>query len=391
SLALSHTFWQHAALPETYNLYVALLLGELIALLHYNRTQNTLWLYLLALLNGLAIADHMLASIPAACYLVLVIYLLFRRRLGVKHVGIMAACWIIGALPYEILIIKEIIQQGDLAGPLASALFGNGYRGDVMNTAITWRIVKEDILFLLMNFPTYNLLLAIPGIFVLRRLAPQRWMGWVVIGLTGLFFLFAFRYTVPDRYAFFIPFYTMIAIIIGLGVYVLLLKYQHDWIKVILVIGMFLPIVAYLSAPALAQQAGISLGTKRTLPFRDDYRYFLQPWKFNDNSAERFARTTLEQVEQNAIIYADGTSVYPLLYMQEEKGMRPDVRIISGSVRTPNAPEFSTETVDKALSAGTSVYVVTPQNGYCPSFLEDNYAFEPSGVLTQIRAMKNNN
>ncbi|MBN2211954.1 MAG: DUF2723 domain-containing protein, partial [Sedimentisphaerales bacterium] len=28
SLALSHTFWQHAALPETYNLYVALLLGE---------------------------------------------------------------------------------------------------------------------------------------------------------------------------------------------------------------------------------------------------------------------------------------------------------------------------------------------------------------------------
>ncbi len=385
SLALSHTFWQHAALPETYNLYLALLLGELIVLLHYSRTQDYLWLYLLALLNGLAIANHMLASIPAACYVVLVIYLLSRRQLPVRHIGVMALCWIIGALPYEMLILREIIEQGNVAGPLASALFGNSYHGDVMNTAITGRIIKENILFLLMNFPTYNLLLVIPGIFAIRRLAPQRWLGWMVLGLTVLFFAFAFRYTVPDRYAFFLPFYAMLALLIGLGAHEFL-RHKHGLgIKVILVVGLLLPVGAYLAAPAMAKQAGIHLGTRRTLPFRDDYRYFLQPWKHNDHSAECFAQIALVQVEPEAIIYADNTTVYSLLYMQEAKEIRPDVRVVSGHVRTPGAEDLSAENVKSALAQGTEIYVVTPQAGYCPEFLADNYSFELIGALHRVR------
>ena len=67
SLAMSHTFWQHAAMPEVYNLSMALLFFELIMLLQYAGTGRVLWLYGLAFINGLAMANHMFASIPLAC------------------------------------------------------------------------------------------------------------------------------------------------------------------------------------------------------------------------------------------------------------------------------------------------------------------------------------
>ena len=57
TLGLSHTFWWHAAIPETYNLTAALLMCELIVLLQYAKTERVGYLYLLGLINGLAIAN----------------------------------------------------------------------------------------------------------------------------------------------------------------------------------------------------------------------------------------------------------------------------------------------------------------------------------------------
>jgi len=63
TLALSHTFWRHAVIAETYTLYTALLLAELLMLLQYVKTKRKVYLYLLGLFNGLAIANHMFAVI----------------------------------------------------------------------------------------------------------------------------------------------------------------------------------------------------------------------------------------------------------------------------------------------------------------------------------------
>ena len=40
TLAVSHTFWWHASIAETYTLWAALFLGELIVLLEYTRTRK---------------------------------------------------------------------------------------------------------------------------------------------------------------------------------------------------------------------------------------------------------------------------------------------------------------------------------------------------------------
>ena len=207
TLAVSHTFWWHASIAETYTLWTALFLAELIMLLQYTRTRKVGYLYLLGLLNGLAIAVHMLASIPLVCYAVLLVVLLARRSIRAKDVADHRRPVGPGALPYEYLIIKNMVHSGDVLGTLASAAFGDRWRADVLNTSLSWKIVKEDLLFLVLNFPTPNALLFFVGRYALYRTAQLRAFRSVIIALLVLFFVFAVRYTVSDRYAFFMPFY----------------------------------------------------------------------------------------------------------------------------------------------------------------------------------------
>ena len=170
TLALSHTFWRHASIAETYTLWAALFLAELIVLLQYARTQNARYLYVLGLMNGLAIAVHMLASIPLACYAVVVGTLVVRKTIRPKSALIVAGCWVLGALPYELLILKNIIHSGDVLGTLASAAFGQRWQADVLNLRLSWKLIGENILFVALNFPTPNAILFVVGCCTLRKL-----------------------------------------------------------------------------------------------------------------------------------------------------------------------------------------------------------------------------
>ncbi|MHC4170217.1 MAG: protein O-mannosyl-transferase family, partial [Planctomycetota bacterium] len=120
TLAVSHTFWRHASIIETYTLWAALFLAELIMLLQYTKTGKVRYLYWLGLISGLSLSVHMLASIPLLCYAVFVTFLLAGREIRVRDLGIVILLCIVGALPYEILIVKNMIQTGDIPGTLAS-------------------------------------------------------------------------------------------------------------------------------------------------------------------------------------------------------------------------------------------------------------------------------
>jgi hypothetical protein len=127
----------------------------------------------------------------------------------------------------------------------------------------------------------------------------------------------------------------------------------------------------------------INLGTRNDVPYRDDYKYFLQPWKTSYRGAERFADEALDAVENNAIIFADSTTAAPLLLMQEVKGKRPDVKVISGSISSKDAPDFNEQTIEQLLQA-RAVYVVSQRAEYCPSFVLDNYDLAQTGPLWRV-------
>lgn len=383
TLALSHTFWRHATIPETYNLAVALLLFELIMLLLYAKTSRVHYLYLLAFFNGLAIANHMLASIAFICYLVFAIVLLIGRKIKWRDFATMALLWVMGALPYEYLIVKNILHTGDFWGTLASAAFGIRWQGAVLNTTLSSQIIKENLMYFILNFPTPNILLGLVGLWALYKVSPKRWFGNVLLALLILFFLFAFRYTVPDRYAFFIPFYCIFSILIGVGASMLIRGRSSKAVTYVVVAFCLLPVPAYMIAPKIAKELGISIGKSREIPYRDDYRYFLQPWRTGYRGAERFANEVFESLELAGIIFADATTAPPLLYAQQIKTRRPDVKIISGIGSSENSPEFNEQTIEKLL-AERSVYVVSPVDGYCPAFLLERYKFEQAGLIWKV-------
>jgi len=380
SLALSHTFWSNAAIPETYNLSMALLFLELIILLRYAGTGRVTWLYALAFVNGLAIANHVLASIPLVCYLALVAVLLGRRQIAGRHILIMALLWIIGALPYEYLIIKDILQRGDFWSTMSSAAFGKGYKADVLNTSLSGRIIKENLMWMALNFPTPNILLTFVGVSALHRASPKTWFARIILALLVLFLLFAFRYTVVDRYVFFIPFYCIVSILIAVGACRILARRRRKSLGRIMVALCFLTIPAYMAAPKAAKRLGITSPRERNIPYRDDYTYFLRPWQTGYRGAERFADEALDAVRQDAIVYADGTTAPPLLYAQEVKAKRPDVKIASPLGCSPGSPELNEQTLD-GLLAEQRIYVVSPVKKYCPDLLLERCTFEPAGPI----------
>ncbi|MHC4159680.1 MAG: protein O-mannosyl-transferase family [Planctomycetota bacterium] len=383
TLAVSWTFWQQSAMAEVYTLHAVLMLGELIVLLLYMRSGRPEYLYFLGLINGLAIANHMWAVFGFACYTVLLVVLLARSRLGLKHFAIIVLMWVIGALPYEYLVIKGIVLSADMQATLVSAMFGKLWQANVLNVSMSVKIVLENIIFILLNFPTPNFMFLFVGLWALWKKAPSRSFANVLLALLVLYFAFAFRYTVVDRYVFFLPFYCLAAILIGLGADVILRRYYHKVLVPIMVIFVLLPIPIYYITPNVARKIYKPLGQRRQRPYRDEYDYFLQPWKAGYRGAEKFANEALNGVEEHAIIYSDSTIVHLLLYMRQAKSERHDVKIVSKYYMSENAPAFTEDAIERLMES-SPVYVVSPLPGYCPPFLLERYKFKQVGILWKV-------
>ncbi len=384
TLAVSHTFWQHSSMAETYTLWSALFTAELVTLARYTQTKKVSYLYYLGLFNGLAMAVHMLAAIALVVYLGWIALLWRRRCVSGRQVALIAALWIIGCLPYEVLCVQDYLQRGDLLGTASSALFGDQWRGQVLNASITGRLVAENLMLWALNFPTPNVVLAGVGLVYLVRLRQTEAMALPILILSLLFLAFAFRYTVVDRYAFFIPFYILVSVMMGLGADAVLTRFPRRWLAGAMVAAAILPVGLYALAPAMARAGHLDLRTRGDVPYREDLEFFITPWKTWCYGPERFATEVLSAVGQDAVIYADLTTVGPLLIRQQTEALRPDVAIVSASVHSPGAPAFNAETLARILRARPA-YVVSAKPGYCPKFVLDGYDLAKEGLVWRIR------
>ncbi|MDD5459097.1 MAG: DUF2723 domain-containing protein [Phycisphaerae bacterium] len=384
SLGFSWTFWQHSAIAEVYVLYTAIFTAELIFVLKYVQTKKIGYLYWLGLFNGLSIANHNWGFIALACFTVWWIILLAKKQIHIKNIFIIVLLWMAGAVPYEYLIIKNLVQTGNLSATIASALFGNSFSNQVLNTSLTSRTVLENILFIGYNFPTPNIILFIAGLIAVYKIVKEKTFANMLAAITILFFVFAFRYKVPDRYAFFVPFYCLFSIFIGLGSFAFLEKFTaKEWPFLVVLFALF-TIPVYMYAPAMAEKANISLGVKRQIPYRNDYTYFLQPWQMDNDGPRRFATEALREVDLDSVILADGTTVYALWYVQQLDGLRKDAAVVSAHGSYESPIPYPDESNFEKLFEEKTIYVVSPVKGYCPQFVLDKYDFEKTGVLYRV-------
>ncbi len=382
SLGLSHTFWRHACIAETYTLWAMLFTCELVLFFMHVKTGRTSFLVALAGINGLAVSVHMLGCLSAACYLAYGLNSLRKHRVSPSKIALITMIWLVGTLPYSFMILQEMVKSQDVAGTLVSAAFGDRWQDDVLNASLSWRIAGENILYVVMNYPTLNIGLFFIGLFGLCRKQTRDGMMGMLGVLALVFLLFAWRYTVADRYAFFIPFYCVMAVFMGKGLEDLS-KNHRTWLARLVMAFSLCPVLVYALTPRVLKGQGVSLGTRQNIPYRDDLTYFLQPWKTGYHGADRFAQEVFESLDRHAVLFADHTTVAPLVLYQGAHGVRPDVHVVSSVIHSPGAPEFSEASLDQLLTT-RPVYVVSDQPGYCPSFLRENYGLRQRGHMFQV-------
>jgi hypothetical protein len=391
SLAVAHTFWQHCSVAEVYTVSTALLSAELLSIRQYAVTGQPRWLLLLFLLNGLGVSNHMLAVLSLACYVALAAWLFLGHRppacgLRPAVVPLLALAWVAGAGLYLALIVAQIIGGEAPGAAVYSALFGTGYADHVLKLLPGPEQLINSVLYLGLNFPTPAVLLVIPGLAAVWRMRFKT-LGVMIIALLAVHLVWAVRYDVPDQYTFFIPSLVLLAVITGCGAARFLEGRSARWRAVLIVAAAF-PAVVYVPLPRMARAAGLRLGLSRTVPYRDEYAYFLHPWKTGYRGAERFACGLGEMLPESAVLIADGTTVRPIHYLQQLGHWRRDVEVFPALDRPTEATrELSEQRLAGALAAGR-VFVVTPQRGYCPSWLLERYEFVRDGPVYRVVGRK---
>lgn len=382
SLGVSHTFWRHACIAETYTLWTMCFTLELVLLCLHIKTRRSRFLYGLAGINGLAISVHMLGCLSGICYLVYALVSVGKRRLSIREITLMTVIWGIGVVPYAVLVVQELVRSQDLSGTLTSAMFGDRWQDEVLNMSLSWRATKENILYVILNYPTVNLCLFFAGLAALIRRKTSDYMLVMLAVLASLFLVFAWRYTVADRYAFFIPVYCVMALFMGKGLQSISSR-GKSWLVPLALAFCLCPAVVYAVTPRTLRAYGYSLGTRENIPYRDDLDYFLQPWKTGYDGSSRFAEEVLASLDRHAILYADHTTVAPLVLYQELHTFRPDVHVVSAVIGTTGAPLFTEESLENLLLE-RPVYVVSDRIGDYPSFLREGYSLRQCGHVFQV-------
>lgn len=383
SLAVAHTFWQLSATAEVYSVTTALTVAELLCFVGYLRTGVWHWLPVLLLANGLGVSNHLLAVLHLPVWGVMLVWLLWRRKMGATALLTSVLAWLAGASIYLMLIGSELVTGRSVGEVLRSAFFGDVYSQNVLNTHVGIRLLARSVLYLALDFPTPVALLAIVGVVGLRRLTPRP-LAAALGAMLAIHLLWAFHYNVADQYTFFVVAIVLIAVVIGLGADRFLQSRGPGWAGLVLALA-FLPPAVYAPLPHWARATGLDLGVSREIPYRDSLQYFLWPWKTGYRGAERFAVEAQELLPAGAVLIGDKASIRPVHYLMLTGRWVKDVAVwprVPGVDDTGALWPTPSEIADP-LRAG-KVYVVSPQANYCPGWLVERYAFERVGIIYRV-------
>jgi len=382
-----HAAWWLSTVAEVYTWVVAGLTTELLLLIRLNRVPATRHITLLALVSGLGWSLHNLALLPVPVYIATHLLMVRRGQLPPASIAAAAIAFVAGSSLYLGLTAQVWLTTGQPATALASALFGH-YREAVLNIhtgAGYWRINA-----------------ALSGLSFLNVLLPLAVVGWLNLtatvgrptavalsAITGIEGLFWVRYPVPDQFTFILPTLVMVAVAAAVGLRVLVDR--HGVWRSIAVAGTVLSIIGmpivYGMLPHIVDEGGRAAPRARTLPFRNELNYWIQPWKHHETSARQFAAAALTEASPDGIILADETSVYPLLLMQQR---RADAQHVTIQHQGEPLPSYDADPVGFVrATAGRTVFVVSPVAGYMPPGMtgllkEATFALPPGGVLYRM-------
>ncbi len=312
-LAVMHTPWWLSTITEVYTWNAAFFSGELIALFSCLRRPSIQGFSGLFLLLGLNIGIHNLALLSVPVYAACMLVFIKGRRLEFAAVPAAAAACVCGAAPLAWLVMRTAMQTGDIQAAAASMLF-SGYAGQVFNVRAGWGLMGVNAALSSLNFVHAGLFLGIVGWIQMRTTAGRQtaWPLFALLGLHGVFFL---RYSVPDQFTFILPSLVLFSLGMAVGIDALARRTaaRRNAVIAACLTSIVLMPLTYAVLPAAMNRLHISVKRDRVLPFRDEMRYWIVPWKHTERSAERFASAALSEAAPDGMIVCDSTSYYPLL------------------------------------------------------------------------------
>jgi hypothetical protein len=385
-LLLSHTLWTLSTSAEVVTLTTALLSAELILFVKLLETRQPRWLAALMLVNGLGVSNHNFALLMWPVYGVIAIrwwssWTRPRKRTLLIALGSL----VLGMAPVLILGVDDLLARGSLAETLQSFLVGH-YGSSVANVSRLSTLVARAGAMAVMNFPTPLVLLAIPGLWTLRR-RTHRAVYWLLLGAALAYAVFAARYDVPDQHTFLVPAFLFIALFAGKGIDWLLHRYRGYLLPVVVVLLSFLAPVAYALTPSILQSHAPTIAhlPDRKVPYRNRFAWFLQPWRVGYDGARRYARETLESLPPDAWLVVDTTLAAPLNYVQVADSLRRDVRLDWIYVRQSWFEPMDLESARAAKLAAGLMFVGSDHPAYIPQWLRDlPVRFEPAGHVFHV-------
>jgi hypothetical protein len=336
ALGVSHAFWFHAVVAEVYTANAFFLATTLSLLLDWKRSQRFGYLAAAAGTFAIGLTNHLVLAAVAPAVVVFVLTTQPRTFLTRRSV-----VWIGG-------IVAALVGCAMLVPAVAEP-----FRRLWVGPPSIWEYFRLDadlvpmareagyyVLFLIYQFPSISLLLGFAGLWTLLRndRSVAVLLLLIVVVNAGIFIHHtAWPSAGSMKFVFYISDYVVFSILCAVGVHELLQRLarrlgphraQYAGIATLAAVSL-LPPVIYATLPVAANRFGVDLIGARRLPYRDNQRYFLNPNKHGEDSANRYASEALHIVKPDAVLFADSTPYEVLRYLQYRRHVRLDVLLRS--------------------------------------------------------------
>lgn len=357
-LAVSHVFWWLAVVAESYSLSIFFFALIIALLLKWMENGDNWLLYLASFLVGLGLSNHFFLAVFIPAFAYLPIALRRRQVLKIRPLGLVFLCFAMGNLFLLYLMIRDNMFTLSNFDPTTSYSFLGliiGPRWFFLHHPLqTLQDMLKYPAYLMYQFPLWGFVLGLIGSWKLRKL--DRRIFWFVMIACFLDVLVASGYIRTRQWELLLPSFLLFSVLIGLGldsVLAYLQQLQREKQSVsqsskmpawmaryamhFILTGLLIvtPLVLYYSCPVVFKAFQIDLLRARSLPYRDNNRYFLLPDKSSYWGAAHFAKDVFHTVGYGSIVFADFTPQVVLTFVQASKNLRPDVKIISVDGATP--------------------------------------------------------
>lgn len=336
AVMVSHSMWWHSTVIEAYAWNAVFTVAAIGLLQRLARGHSDRALVGLFFAAGLALFNHVQMGIllaGAAAYLGG--YLLLQRQRGNRGGAAAlalrcAAAFVLGFVPYALTFVRDVFRFG--AARAAHWALGGDFRS-VMARGAAGSAVLDFLFLIVLQFPTPFLAAVLVGAVLLWR----AWRGTAaLLALAAMFTLntafFAF-YNTWDKFAFLLPSFLVLGYAGTFALErVLAWARGHGGRSAVAVVLISSSVVAppllYRRLPDWSRYGGpLARYGKPDGPV-DTSAYLANPDRSRFTEYDDYARALFARLPPDATyIDDDGHAFYPVRYLQDEQGVRRDVRM----------------------------------------------------------------